>query len=86
MKKSMFILAATVLLAGFSPVLASAGEAVMEETKIVEEELTLTQEWDKAFPLSEEVNHRKVTFPLKTKQRRNNYSRLISYSSLNFPL
>lgn len=58
----MFILAATVLLAGFSPVLASAGEAVMEETKIVEEELTLTQEWDKVFPLSEEVNHRKVTF------------------------
>ena len=42
MKKSMFILAATVLLAGFSPVLAAAGEAVMEETKIVEEELTLT--------------------------------------------
>ena len=24
--------------------------------------LTLTQEWDKVFPLSEKVNHRKVTF------------------------
>jgi len=26
-------------------------------------ELKLTQEWDKVFPLSERVNHRKVTFP-----------------------
>lgn len=26
------------------------------------EELTLTQEWDKVFPKSEKVNHRKVTF------------------------
>ena len=25
-------------------------------------ELTLTQEWDKVFPLSEKVNHQKVTF------------------------
>ena len=24
--------------------------------------LNLTQEWDKVFPLSEKVNHRKVTF------------------------
>ena len=28
----------------------------------MEQELTLTQEWDKVFPLSEKVNHRKVTF------------------------
>ena len=26
------------------------------------QELTLTQEWDKVFPLSEKVNHQKVTF------------------------
>ena len=27
------------------------------------EELTLTEEWDKVFPKSDKVNHRKVTFP-----------------------
>lgn len=26
------------------------------------EELKLTQEWDKVFPKSEKVNHKKVTF------------------------
>ena len=26
------------------------------------QELELTQEWDKVFPLSEKVNHKKVTF------------------------
>ena len=28
----------------------------------MEEKLNLTQEWDKTFPKSEKVNHRKVTF------------------------
>ena len=28
----------------------------------MEEKLELTQEWDKVFPLSEKVNHKKVTF------------------------
>ena len=28
----------------------------------MEQELDLTQEWDKLFPLSEKVNHQKVTF------------------------
>ncbi len=28
----------------------------------MEEKLTLTQEWDKTFPKSEKVNHRKITF------------------------
>ncbi len=28
----------------------------------MKQELTLTQEWDKVFPLSQKVNHRKVTF------------------------
>ena len=28
----------------------------------MEQELDLTQEWDKVFPLSEKVNHKKVTF------------------------
>lgn len=30
--------------------------------KAVEEQLTLTQEWDKVFPKSDKVDHRKVTF------------------------
>ena len=35
-----------------------------EQTKTEENmtTLNLTQEWDKVFPLSEKVNHRKVTF------------------------
>ena len=28
----------------------------------MEEKLVLTQEWDKTFPKSEQVDHRKVTF------------------------
>ena len=28
----------------------------------MEQKLELTQEWDKVFPLSEKVNHKKVTF------------------------
>ena len=36
-----------------------ATETKKEEMK---QELNLTQEWDKVFPLSEKVNHRKVTF------------------------
>ena len=28
----------------------------------MKQEVNLTQEWDKVFPLSEKVNHRKVTF------------------------
>ena len=33
-----------------------------ETTEEMKQELNLTQEWDKVFPLSEKVNHRKVTF------------------------
>ncbi len=32
------------------------------DTSIVAEDLELTDEWDKTFELSDEVNHRKVTF------------------------
>ena len=32
------------------------------DNKIVKQELQLTQEWDKTFPKSEKVNHRKITF------------------------
>lgn len=34
----------------------------MEDTTIRVEPIVLTEEWDKVFPLSDEVNHRKVTF------------------------
>lgn len=34
----------------------------MEDTSIKAEPIELTDEWDKVFPLSDEVNHRKVTF------------------------
>lgn len=33
-----------------------------KEAAYMEEQLTLTQEWDKTFPKSDKVNHRKVTF------------------------
>jgi len=34
----------------------------MKGSNIKKEELTLTQEWDKVFPKSDKVNHRKATF------------------------
>ena len=33
-----------------------------ETKEEMKQELNLTQEWDKVFPLSEKVNHSKVTF------------------------
>ena len=33
-----------------------------KHTDNMKQQLVLTQEWDKVFPLSEKVNHRKVTF------------------------
>ena len=33
-----------------------------ENKEEMKQELNLTQEWDKVFPLSDKVNHRKVTF------------------------
>lgn len=44
--------------AGAEPV--NYGE--MTDLTIHKEEIVLTEEWDKVFPLSDEVNHRKVTF------------------------
>ena len=36
--------------------------AACSKTNDKEMKLELTQQWDKVFPLSEKVNHRKVTF------------------------
>ena len=47
--------------------LCSAGNLTAQENQlntnnIMEEKLNLTQEWDKVFPQSDEVNHSKITF------------------------
>ena len=52
--KQLFILA-------FSALLLSAC-AQNKTTSMNEQSITMTQEWDKTFPLSEKVNHEKVTF------------------------
>ena len=52
MKKMLTVVAAVLMLAGCT-------EKNNQESMNT---LTLTQEWDKVFPLSEKVNHRKVTF------------------------
>ena len=47
--------------------LCGAGSLMAQENQlntnsIMEEKLNLTQEWDKVFPQSDEVNHSKITF------------------------
>ena len=56
MKKSLLLAAVACLaLAGYT----SNGKTKQED---MNSKLQLTQEWDKVFPLSDKVNHRKVTF------------------------
>jgi len=43
-------------------VLVACNQKVSDNQNKEEMNTTLTQEWDKVFPLSEKVNHRKVTF------------------------
>ena len=58
MKKTAFIMALAVGL-----LTACTQKEVKQTTdKDMEQTLQLTQEWDKVFPLSEKVNHKKVTF------------------------
>lgn len=56
-----FCLTATALIA-FS-ILANSKDMATETIKLPQEELTITQEWDKVFPKSDKVDHKKVTFP-----------------------
>ncbi len=60
MKKTIILAAVVALMTACNnqPQTTEATET-KEEMK---QELNLTQEWDKVFPLSEKVNHRKVTF------------------------
>ena len=58
--KKVIIIAATLLIAACG----NKSQTITTTTNATEmkQELTLTQEWDKVFPLSEKVNHKKVTF------------------------
>ena len=56
MKKGL-IIAATLLFAACG----NKSQTTTNDTEM-KQELTLTQEWDKTFPKSEKVNHKKVTF------------------------
>ncbi|MBO6187651.1 MAG: alpha/beta hydrolase [Prevotella sp.] len=56
MKKTIF---AAMLIAG---VLSACKQNEQTQTEDSMQNLELTQEWDKVFPLSEKVDHRKVTF------------------------
>ena len=53
------VLLAAALLGGMLTGCTNKGQTKAEENMTT---LNLTQEWDKVFPLSEKVNHRKVTF------------------------
>ena len=55
----MKVLLAAMLLSGM---LAGCTSNRQTTNNNMEQELDLTQEWDKVFPLSEKVNHQKVTF------------------------
>ncbi len=57
MKHTTLILAVAALMMA-----ACNSKQETNNTDNMKQELTLTQEWDKVFPLSDKVNHRKVTF------------------------
>lgn len=54
-KLILFVLAALTLA-------ACGNKQETKNNENMKQELNLTQEWDKVFPLSDKVNHRKVTF------------------------
>ena len=58
MKKITILAAAVVMMTAC----CNNNEQTTETKEEMKQELNLTQEWDKVFPLSDKVNHRKVTF------------------------
>ncbi len=56
MKKLILFAVAALMMA------ACGNKQQTNKTDNMKQQLVLTQEWDKVFPLSEKVNHRKVTF------------------------
>ena len=59
--KHIKLLATSIVMATLTLV-GCSNENQQKEDNNMKQELVLTQEWDKVFPLSEKVNHRKVTF------------------------
>ena len=59
MKKIMLVCAVLVALGAMTACRHNANNQTQDNMK---QELTLTQEWDKTFPKSDKVDHRKVTF------------------------
>ena len=62
MMKHMKPMAATVLLAALTVALSSCGTTGQLSGGTEGEPMEITQEWDKTFPKSNKVDHRKVTF------------------------
>ena len=60
--KQILILAAVIALMTACNNQTQTTEATETKKEEMKQELNLTQEWDKVFPLSDKVNHRKVTF------------------------
>ena len=60
MKKIIILAAATLLMAACNN--QTQTTEVTETKEAMKQGLNLKQEWDKVFPLSDKVNHRKVTF------------------------
>ena len=56
--KKLYLLGAMVCAFG----MMTACKSDNKNNDTMERQLTLTQEWDKVFPLSDKVNHKKVTF------------------------
>ena len=52
----------TTIAAALLTMTATAVAQTSNQTKMTDEKLNLTQEWDKTFPKSDKVNHVKVTF------------------------
>lgn len=59
MKKSILAIAAVL---GLAALIGCNQKNNKSEENDMKQELQLTQEWDKVFPLSDKVNHQKVTF------------------------
>ncbi len=56
------LLMASALMMPFSAAAQNKKSMKYEETNVVKQELKLTREWDKVFPKSDKVDHKKVTF------------------------
>lgn len=58
--KQLYKILLSAIVLGFCPANETFGTTINEYT--MNEQMNLTQEWDKTFPLSDNVEHRKITF------------------------